>query len=311
MNREDPGKRLAGTFPPGERWRARWRRMLGLLILALLLPACSAIKIAYNQAPELLYWYFDAYVDFNDVQSALARADLGRLQAWHRQTQLPGYLPLLRDAQRQVTSDITSAQACEIYGDARRKVFAVYERAEPSVALLAASFDADQLRRMERRFAKGNAEYRAEFLDGTPEAVRARRMKKAVGRAEMLYGRLDDKQIALLDRMMAQPGFDATRSYAERTRRQRDALDTFRMLAATPVPDRAVKADQAVKALMERSLTSPDAAYRDYADAFVARGCLSFSELHNSTLGAQRARAAAVLNGYEKDLAALAAQNGV
>ena len=300
--------------PLGERWRACWRRTLGLLVplvLALLLPACSAVKLAYNQAPELLYWYFDAYTDFNGAQTLQVKADLGRLQSWHRQTQLPGYLPLLRDAQRQLSSDISSAQTCEIYGDARRKVIAVYERAEPSVALLAASFDADQLRRMERRFAKGNADYRADFLDGTPEAVRARRVKKAIGRAEMLYGRLDEKQIALLDRMMAQPGFDAARTYAERTRRQRDALDTFRMLAATPVPDRAVKAAQAVKALMERSLTSPDAAYRDYAEALVAQGCLSFSELHNSTSAAQRAKAAAVLNGYEKDLAALAAQSGV
>lgn len=285
-------------------------RLAGLLALALLLSACSAVKLSYNQAPELLYWYFDAYADFNGAQSVQVKADLGRLQAWHRQAELPGYTLLLRDVQRQVQGDITGAQACVIFADARRRLLAVYERAEPSVAVLAASFDAAQLRHMERRFAKGNAEYRADFVDAAPEAVRKRRLKKAVSRAEMLYGRIDDRQIAMLGRMIGQSGFDAARSYAERLRRQRDALDTFGAVAAIPVADRAGKAAAVVKGLMERAVASPDPAYRDYAEALTAEGCQSFSELHNATSAAQRGKAAAVLEGYEKDLAALAGQSG-
>ncbi len=285
-------------------------RLFCVLALALLLPGCSAIKLAYNQAPELLYWYFDAYADFNDAQSAQLKADLSRLHAWHRQTQLPGYIELLRGAQRQVQGTISPAQACETFSDARRQLLAVYERAEPSVAMLAASFDAGQLLRMERRFAKDNAQYRDDFLDGTPDAVRARRLKKALSRAETLYGRLDDSQTALLQRLIERSGFDAARSYAERLRRQRDALDTFRALAAAPVADRVGTAAQAVKGLVERSIASPDMSYRNYSETLTTEGCQSFSELHSATSAAQRARAAAVLGGYEKDLAALAGQNG-
>ena len=308
MNFSDSGFRPPG-LPLLEALRRVSSRLAGLLALTLLLCACSAVKIAYNQAPELLYWYFDAYADFSGAQSLQVKADLSRLQTWHRQAQLPGYIVLLQDAQRQVLGDITGPQACEIFADVRRKLLAVYERAEPSVAVLAASFDAAQLRHMERRFAKGNAEYRADFVDGTLEAVRKRRLKKAVSRAEMLYGRLDDRQTAMLGRIIGQSGFDAARSYAERLRRQRDAIDTFSALVATPAADRTGKAAEAVKGLMERSALSPDPAYRDYAEALTTQTCKSFSELHNTTSAAQRAKAVTVLDGYEKDLATLAGQN--
>lgn len=299
---------------PGlSRLAAHWRtglRRVGLLVLVLMLPACSAIKIAYNQAPELLYWYFDAYADFAGAQSPQVRADLNRLHAWHRQTQLPGYTLLLQDAQRQVRGDLSPSQACVIFADVRSKLLVVYGRAEPTVALLAVSLDASQLQHMERRFAKGNVEYRDDFLDATPEAVRRQRLKKAISRAEMLYGRLDDGQAAMLGRMIDQSGFDAARSYAERLRRQRDALETFRLLTVGPAADKADKAGRAVNGLMERSIRSPDASYRDYAEKLTAANCKSFSELHNATSTAQRNKAAAILYGYEKDLTSVAGQSG-
>ena len=309
MNFSDFGVSPRGLLLLLDSLRRTGLRLTGLLALALLLSACSTVKIAYNQAPELLYWYFDAYADFSDAQSPQVKGDLNRLHDWHRHTQLPDYVVLLQGAQRQVRADISPPQACEVYADVRRKLLAVYQHAEPSVAVLAASLDAAQLQHMERRFAKGNAEFRADFVDGTPDAMRKRRLKKAVSRAEMLYGRLDDRQMAMLSRVIGQSGFDAARSYAERLRRQRDALDTFRALAATPAADRAGKAAQAVKGLMERSAASPDPAYRDYAEALTTEGCKSYSELHNATSAAQRAKAVKVLEGYEKDLTELAGQN--
>ncbi|MDB5744320.1 MAG: hypothetical protein JWR68_2635 [Polaromonas sp.] len=292
-------------------------RLIGLLAMALLLPACSTLKLVYNQAPELAYWYFDAYADFNDAQSLQVKAELTRLQAWHRQTQLPGYSALLQDAQRQVRGDITPAQACAVFADVRGKLVTVGERAEPAAALLAASLEARQLQQMERRFAKGNAEYRKDFLDGTPQARRTHRLDKAIHRAEMLYGRLDDRQTALLGRMIDQSGFDASRSYGERLRRQKDILETVRQLTGPPAASAmataspaADPASRALNGLIKRAIHSPDAAYRAYAEKQITDGCKSFAEFHNATSAAQRDKAAATLNGYEKDLATLAGQGG-
>lgn len=290
-------------------------RLAGLLTMTLLLTSCSTLKIAYNQSPELAYWYFDAYADFDGAQSLQLKTDLARLHTWHRQTQMPGYVALLQDVQRKILGDINANQTCSIYSDARDKLLAVSARAESSVALLAGSLDARQLQHMERRFAKKNAEYRDDFLEGRPEALRARRLDKVVSRAETLYGRLDGQQTDMLGRMVDQSSFDAARSYAERQRRQRDVLDTFRQLnasaavhaSARPVADKAAKS---VHALITRTINSPDAAYRGYAEKLIADNCQSFTDFHNTTSAAQRNHAASTLAKYEKDLKILVGQGG-
>jgi hypothetical protein len=317
-----PARRLArfcsyGFFdlPALKAARQTCLRIISLLALAFLLPACSAIKIGYNQSPDLAYWYLDAYADFSDAQSLRLKADLGSLQAWHRQTQLPGYAALLQDLQRQIGGDMGPAQACVIFADVRRKLLAVVDQSEPAMTALAATLDASQLQQLERRFAKGNTEYRAEFLDAAPQKVRALRLEKAIRRAEMLYGRLDNQQTALLGRLLDQSVFDAPRAYAERLRRQRDVVQTLKQLVAsrTAGVSPAVQTGptrSALRGLLERSFTgSPDAAFRDYTEKLTADSCRMFAELHNTTSRAQRSKAVEVLSGYETDLRKLAAQS--
>ena len=286
-------------------------RIIGLLALASLLQACSAVKIVYNQAPDLAYWYLDGYVDFNEKQSLQVKADLAKLLAWHRQTQLPGYIDTLQKLQQQMPADMDAAQVCEVFFDVRNKLLAIPAQAEPAVATLAGTLDASQLAQMEHRFAKGNADYRDDFLEGAPTARRHKRYKQAVSRAEMLYGRLDNKQLGLIGQAVDGSRFDAAMSYAERVRRQQDALQTLRTLladrlAAADAPD---KNRAAIRALFDRSFNSPDAAYRDYLDRLTQDNCKNFSDLHNSTTPAQRLRAVETINSYEQDLRALVARN--
>ncbi len=280
------------------------------LLTTLLLPACSAVKIAYNQSPDLAYWYFDAYVDFTDAQSLQVKADLNRLQAWHRQTQLPGYIDSLQKLQQQMPLDFSAAQACSVYADVRQKLLAVSIEAEPAAAALAASLGARQIALMERKFAKGNTDYREDFMQGTPKARRDRRYKLAVNRAEMLYGQLDDRQLAVIDQTIAESGFDASRSYTERVRRQQDTLQTLRGFAAhrTTTGAGIEKARPSIRALLERSVESPDLSYKTYQERLVQDGCQGFSDLHNSTTVTQRKKAVETLNNYAQDLKALLAR---
>jgi hypothetical protein len=64
-------------------------RFIALIIAASWLAGCSAIKLAYNQAPTLAYGWLDGYLDFNDQQSPQVRDALNRLFAWHRASELP------------------------------------------------------------------------------------------------------------------------------------------------------------------------------------------------------------------------------
>ena len=286
-------------------------RIIGALLLVLAassLAGCSAIKIGYNQAPELGYWYLDDYVDFTGEQSLQIKAELTRLQAWHRQTQLPIYAELLQTLQKQAEGDASPAQACATFAELKRGFMSIAERVEPSAAMLVASLDASQLENIEKELAKGNTEYRKDSLEGSPQDIRSRRLKQAVKRAQNLYGKLDDQQVQALQKLLDRSIFDARRSYAERLRRQQDALQTMRSLAAVSPGKENATARSALRGLLERSITSPDGAYRKYSNQLADERCRMFAEFHNTTSPAQRAKAVETLRAYEADVKQLISQ---
>src|SRR5580765_4822032 len=43
-----------------------------------LLGACSALRIGYGAAPDLVYWWLDGYVDFDDTQTPRVREAIGQ-----------------------------------------------------------------------------------------------------------------------------------------------------------------------------------------------------------------------------------------
>jgi len=87
------------------------RSIIGALLLALLalaLPGCSAVKLGYNNAPEITYWWLDSYLDFGDSQPAKVRGDLIAMQAWHRQTELPAWVSTLETMQGLAPGNVTA-----------------------------------------------------------------------------------------------------------------------------------------------------------------------------------------------------------
>ena len=59
-------------------------RALVLGLLSLVLVGCSALRLAYNQAPSLGYWWIDGYADLNEAQTGQLRRDIDAFFAWHR-----------------------------------------------------------------------------------------------------------------------------------------------------------------------------------------------------------------------------------
>lgn len=281
-------------------------RIIGLLAIALTLQACSAVKTAYNQAPTLAYFYLDGYMDFNDTQSVQVKAELTQFQAWHRQTQLPGYIDLLQKMQQQMLQDLTAAQACDVYADIRQKALALADHAEPAAASLATNFTQKQLDAMQRKFAKGNTTWREDYLDGSPKDLFDKRQKSAVKRADMLYGSVNDKQRTLIGIQIEKSQFRAAQSYAERQRRQKEVLQTLARITASPQDAAAAQND--MRALLTRTVTSPDVAYRTYLESITQEGCAHFAALHNSTSTEQRKNAVQVLAAYAQDFKTLATQ---
>ena len=285
-------------------------RIISLLALASLLQACSVAKTAYGQAPTLAYFYLNGYMDFNDAQAVQVKAELGRLHAWHWQTQLPAYVELLQKTQPKLLQDLTAAQACEVFADVRQKALTMTAYAEPALASVAATLVPAQLDAMQRKFTKGNNSWRVDYLDGSAKDMKEKRQKSAVKRADMLYGSVNDRQRLLIAQQIEKSGFNPAQSFAERQRRQKDVMQTLGKTVETGAvsqPD-AASLQTEIRSLLSRSVTSPDAAYRNYLDALTQDSCANLAELHNTTTPEQRKKAVQVLAGYEQDFKVLMGQ---
>ncbi len=282
-------------------------RIIGLMLVAATLQGCGMVRLAYNQAPDALYWWLDSYFDFNDDQTLRVRADLDALQAWHRRSELPAYAELLRRAQALAPGEVSREQVCELFGTGRTRALAVLERLEPTVMAIAPTLDAQQIVVLEKHLEKRNRKWRSEWLEGSTQKRTAHRVNEAVKRAEMFYGGMQERQLAAIRQSISRSSFDAATSYRETVRRQQDSLATLRAFAAgsgVQVPEARVRED--MRSLFDRLINSPDAAYRAYIGTLTLEGCAAIADLHNSTTPAQRAKAVKTLHGYEEDFRVLA-----
>lgn len=288
-----------------------------LAALVLLLGACSATRLAYNQAPNFTYWWLDGYVDFTDDQSPAARADLDRFFAWHRGAELPLYAQRLAQWQTLAQQDISPEQACNEVDAIRASFNRMSERGVVPLATLALQLTPAQLDHMQRHQTKGDEDFAKDFLRGTPAQRLEKRFDRAVDRYQTLYGTLTELQRQQLKTGLQQSAWDPQRTQAERKRRQAAMLQTIREVqvvhgaafaansSRTPPPE----AVAALRSWSQRLQNSPTPGYPAYSAALVKDGCTQFATLHNSTSPEQRKYAVGVLKGYEGDMRALAAQD--
>lgn len=280
----------------------RW--IIGACLL--LLAGCSALRLAYGQAPNLMYWWLDGYVDFEGAQRERVRDALAAWFAWHRATQLPDYAALLAGAQRQVLHDITPAAVCRWVEVLRARLEAGYEQGVPALAEMVHTLDERQLQRIERRFRKADDEFRDEYLQPTRADQHAASARRVIARAERVYGELDDAQRALLVQGVADAPFEPQLWLHERQLRQREIVDTLRALRGERAG--AARTEAALRLFAAHAAHSPRAPYREYQQRLFDHYCRLIARLHDSTTTAQRRHGAARFAAWEADLRALASE---
>ena len=96
-------------------------RLLCVIALMLTVAACSSIRFTYNNGDTLLYWWLNAYVDIDNDQSDFVKRDIDELFHWHRTTQLPDYVQVLQNAQRQLAGNVTQPELMSTYKDIRSR----------------------------------------------------------------------------------------------------------------------------------------------------------------------------------------------
>ncbi len=281
-------------------------RIIGGLTLAAVLGGCSAVKLGYNNLPELAWWWLDGYADFNDAQRVPVKEELTRLHQWHRANELPKYAQLLGQMEPMALADITAEQVCRLAEEGRTRFLALAGQSEGALVALAPALTPEQLRHMGQRFERNAREFRKDWVDVTPGERRDRHFKQFLERMEDAYGRLDDPQRAQLRQRIESSRFDPAQVLSEMQRRHADTLQTLRDLRAPGLPP--AEARLKVKALVDRAQLPPDAGARRYREQVTEDNCALIAAVHNATTPAQRQNAARRLRAYQRDLSELASQ---
>lgn len=279
---------------------ARLSRASCVLLLGAALMGCSAVKLAYNNLPELGYWWLDGYVDFNSGQTPQVRGQLAALLESHRRNELPKFQRLIEEAAAKAPADVTAAEVCAVGDEVRDRLLATALEASKPGAELVASLDETQLRQVESKYAKNNATYARDWLERSVEQQHQKRYKEFLDRSEDFYGSLDNTQRQVLRQLVDRSIFDPRRVDAERRQRQQESLALLRRFSqhAAPVPE--VRA--AIDAYAQRIANPPTGPWQAYQQALLQESCANISALHNLTRPAQRERAARRLQGYAQDV---------
>ena len=280
-----------------------WPRIIGAMFLAVTLVGCSANRIAFNNAPTLLYFWLDSYFDFDGPQSVDFKASLKELQAWHRREELPQWAELLKNLQPVANQEVSAAQVCTLWGFLQKRLQAPTNHLAPALAQLALSLKPAQIEHIAAEFKKRNKSWREEWLELSPAERLTRRSKQIEERSERFYGKLTDAQGEKIRSQLAESGYDPEMLQREMLRRQQDSLTVLTHARNGHWSPAEVQAE--LQALFARAVVSPDAALRQYNETITQSACAAVAAVHNSSTAEQKAKLKRTLQDYEADVRAL------
>lgn len=204
-------------------------RLLFVVALMVLAAGCSTIRFTYNHGDTLLYWWLNAYLDFDSEQSDWVKKDINNLFQWHRTTQLRDYAGLLSKMQRQMgDGNVTQEELLSDYRDIKARTELLAFKALPQLADLAMSVKPEQIAQMEQKFAKNNDKFRKEFMSGSVEDQKKARFKKAMSQFELWFGSFSREQETQLRRASDARPLDNDVFLQERMLRQKQIVALLR-----------------------------------------------------------------------------------
>jgi len=273
----------------------------GLAVLALaLLPACSAIKLGYQQLPTLSYWWLDSTVSFSGAQTPGAKEAIDKLYQWHRREELAGYGEVLQRIGQLSTGPLQADQVCSVTTDVQARLDVLMRQAVVHAAPVVLALGPRQLSHIARQWESKNEDWEKEWLQGDAQARLDRRLDKAVNRFNSFYGDLNPSQISLLKGQLAQSPWTAEWGRRDRQRRQQDLLSTLQRVAQSGMTP--AQAEAQLWGVWQRWLNPTDPAQRAVLQSLSQRACENLAQLHNTTTPEQRVRVVRRLRAYERDI---------
>jgi hypothetical protein len=272
--------------------------------MSVILTGCSAVRLGYNNLPDIASWWLDSYIDFSDTQGPQAKAALQKLQTWHRKEELPAIADLLVQAQTLAPQNITPEQACKIWEGAQVRVESFIQESSRLAAPVVSQLSAKQFKHLGKEWASRNEDWKKQWVQGTPDSRIKKRVDLAAERFNSFYGDLNLEQRQVLKQQFLQSTWSPEASYQRRLKRQQEQLIALQAMSseitkpAMPLP----QVEKALQSLILQSVRPKDAGELSKQLQLEQQACQNLAQLHNTMSPAQRLKAQRKLKDYETDV---------
>ncbi len=271
-----------------------------LAIGALVLAACSATRVAYDNADTMLRFMAASYLDLDAAQSDDLSPRIARFHQWHRSNELPVYAALLRSASQRAAEGITAEDVAWGLAKVRLRYRRFAAKAAEDAAPVLATLASAQLAALERKFAENNGKYTKEFLSSDDKERRRRQLKRMLARFRDFAGDLTPDQEARIGRFALAHERHVALRFEDRQRWQRD------FVAALKAERKPEELGRHLAEMFERpELRRSEEFIREDARWDEDLGRL-IVDLDRSLTAEQRAHVVRRLSDYAEDFAVLA-----
>ena len=266
------------------------------LAAAALLAACTALRLAYDNADTYLLFRAKSYLDLDAKGSDELDERIDEFFAWHRRTALPQYARLSEEAAKRVTRGLSREDLVwgydSLVAHARQSLRFAAERVAPLLDRLTPQ----QVAHMERRFAEDNRKFAREYLRGSEAERRKRRARRLEERLEDWLGNLSHVQAEKVKQFSERtPLYDELRA-KDRQRMQAEFVDMIRKREVQKrLPDWIANWDH-----------GRDPAHLAASERFRQEYLTLLLEIDKTLSSEQRNRAAANFRRYAEDFRVLA-----
>ncbi len=170
-----------------------------LIALLVFLSACSSTTFVYNRLDFLLPWYMGDYVKLEREQKKYLDTLIDPFLGWHRNEELPKYLELLEQAERDLDRDLTPEDVEELALAFEAAWLRIEERALEWLMELGEELSDEQIQDFIAELWDKQREYEEKYLPRTDEEYHEEAYENLRDSLQDYMGRLDESQRTVLE----------------------------------------------------------------------------------------------------------------
>lgn len=289
-----PAPAVAPPLPEAGRTR-RLRGLLLAVFVAATLSACTA-GFVYDRVHWLVSWYVNGLVSLDDAQERQLREMVNRTMTWHRATQLPKYIGLLEELDREKDGPVTPQDFERHYRETLVWMDDFLRYVVPDASRLLATLTPEQVSELQENMAEDNEDTWEEYGGDTAEKRQKRRVRSALRVLQRFTGSLTAEQRADVGTQLATM-HDVSEQWMERRRHWQAR---FIEILRSPPPGAGFEAALLDLAVNPNQFDPPE--YRAHVEANRRVTMTMLANLVNSLDARQRERLGRKLQEFEDDL---------